>query len=59
MDSEKIVKKILNDTGVVLTPGKDFDKKFGSKTMRLAFSISNKIVSEGVNKLYDWFVKNY
>jgi aspartate/methionine/tyrosine aminotransferase len=59
IDSEVIVKKILNDTGVVLTPGKDFDKKFGSKTARLAFSISNKIVRAGVDKIYDWFSKNY
>ena len=59
IDSEVIVKKILNDTGVVLTPGKDFDKKFGSKTARLAFSISNKIVKSGVDKIYDWFSKNY
>ena len=31
IDSEKLVKKILNETGVVLTPGSDFDKKFGQK----------------------------
>ena len=29
------VKKILNDTGVVLTPGKVFDKKFGSKIIEV------------------------
>ena len=38
-DSEKLTKKILNEIGIALTPGTDFDKKFGHRTIRLAFFI--------------------
>ena len=37
LDSFKFVNKLMHDTGVVLTPGIDFDKKFGSRTVRLSF----------------------
>ena len=59
IDSEELAKKILNETGVALTPGTDFDKKFGLRTMRLAFSIDNQKVIEAVTKLKEWFKLNY
>ena len=59
INSEELAKKILNQIGVALTPGTDFDKKFGKRTMRLAFSIDNKTVIEAVTKLKKWFMKNY
>ncbi|MEE2695057.1 MAG: aminotransferase class I/II-fold pyridoxal phosphate-dependent enzyme [Pseudomonadota bacterium] len=31
LDSFQFVKKLMNDTGVVLTPGLDFDKRYGKK----------------------------
>ena len=49
-------KKILNEIGVALTPGTDFDKKFGHRTMRLAFSIDKQKVIEAVTKLKKWFM---
>ena len=49
----------MNDTGVVLTPGIDFDKKFGSRTVRLSFSSKQNLVLEAVQKIYSWFKKNY
>ncbi len=58
-NSEILVKRILKETGVVLTPGTDFDTKFGTRTLRLAFSISHERVVEGVNRMCDWFNKNY
>ena len=40
--------KLLSQTGVVLTPGDDFDKKYGSNFLRLAFS-GNKIkIKKGI-----------
>ena len=59
IDSFKFVNKLMVETGVVLTPGIDFDKKFGSKTVRLSFSSKPDIVIEAVQKIYSWFKKNY
>ncbi len=59
INSEELAKKILNEIGVALTPGTDFDKKFGSRTLRLAFSIDNQKVIEAVTKLQNWFKQNY
>ena len=58
-DSEKLTKKILNEIGIALTPGTDFDKKFGHRTMRLAFSSDKRKVIEAVKKLKKWFTQNY
>ena len=58
-DSEKLTKKILNETGVAVTPGTDFDKKFGHRTLRLAFSSDKRKVLEAVKKLKEWFTQNY
>ena len=59
LDSFKFVNKLMIDTGVVLTPGVDFDKKFGSRTVRLSFSSKQNLVLEAVQKIYSWFKKNY
>ncbi|MFL2678842.1 MAG: pyridoxal phosphate-dependent aminotransferase [Alphaproteobacteria bacterium] len=58
-DSSKLVSRILRETGVVLTPGTDFDKINGHKTMRLAFSCKKNIVEKATEKLTNWFLKNY
>ena len=59
LDSFKFVNKLMHDTGVVLTPGIDFDKKFGSRTVRLSFSSKQNLVLEAVQNIYSWFKKNY
>ena len=59
LDSFKFVNKLMIDTGVVLTPGIDFDKKFGSRTVRLSFSSKQTLVLEAVQKIHNWFKKNY
>lgn len=58
-DSQKLVKKVLNETGVALTSGIDFDKKNGKKTVRLSFSCDHKTLKEGMEKLSLWIKKNY
>ncbi len=58
-DSFDFVEKLLHETGVVLTPGFDFDKKFGKNTVRLSFSPEAKIVIEAVDKFSKWLKKNY
>ena len=48
--------KILEQTGVVLTPGNDFDKKYGLDFVRLAFSgKKEKKIVKGIKKLVKWF----
>ncbi len=59
IDSRKLTKTILHETGVVLTPGIDFDKINGSKSFRLAYSIDGKVAEEGTKKLIQWFLSNY
>lgn len=59
LNSFNFVDKLMHDTGVVLTPGKDFDKTFGDKTVRLSFSSKSEVVLEATEVMYDWFKKHY
>ncbi|MBD23343.1 MAG: 1-aminocyclopropane-1-carboxylate deaminase [Alphaproteobacteria bacterium] len=56
--SSDLSNKLLMQTGVVLTPGNDFDKKYGSDFLRLAFSGKKKNIINGIKKLVNWF-ENY
>ncbi len=58
-NSFELVNKLMDETGIVLTPGLDFDQKYGNRTVRLSFSSESKYVLEALNRLYDWFKKNY
>lgn len=58
-DSTQLVNKILTDSGVALTPGIDFDKKHGRKTLRLSFSSSFENIRKGMNLLKKWINENY
>ena len=59
MDSFEFVDKLMHDTGVVLTPGLDFDKRYGKKTVRLSFSSKSEMVLEALELMYNWLRKNY
>ena len=52
IDSSAFVKKLLNDTGVALTPGIDFDTRNGKKTIRISFSSDRKSLLRGLNLFY-------
>ncbi len=54
MNSVNFSNKLLTQTGVVLTPGIDFDKKYGSEYVRLAFSGKKKTIAKGIKKLVSW-----
>ena len=58
-NSQKLVKRVLNETGVALTSGIDFDKRNGKKTIRLSFSCDHKTLKDGMEKLSRWIKKNY
>ena len=59
IDSSAFVKKLLNDTGVALTPGIDFDTRNGKKTIRISFSSDRKSLIKGLNLFYKWYKTNY
>ena len=59
IDSSAFVKKLLNDTGVALTPGIDFDTRNGKKTIRISFSSDRKNLLTGLNLFYKWYKTNY
>ena len=59
IDSSVFVKKLLNDTGVALTPGIDFDTRNGKKTIRISFSSDQKSLLTGLNLFYKWYKTNY
>ena len=58
-ESQNLVKKILEETGVALTSGMDFDKKNGNKTIRLSFSRNHLIIKEAVKRLVKWINHSY
>ena len=59
IDSSVFVKKLLNVTGVALTPGIDFDTRNGKKTIRISFSSDQKSLLTGLNLFYKWYKTNY
>ncbi len=59
LDSSVLVEKILLETGVALTPGKDFDKINGKNAIRLSFSTDKQKVLKALKKLIKWFKRNY
>tara|TARA_B100000700_G_C14959470_1_gene815714 strand:- start:253 stop:1416 length:1164 start_codon:yes stop_codon:yes gene_type:complete len=56
-DSEHFCHKILEDTGVAITPGVDFDQGRGNAFVRLSFSGSTQIIREASDRLKDWMSK--
>tara|TARA_X000000950_G_scaffold274152_1_gene358812 strand:+ start:498 stop:1646 length:1149 start_codon:yes stop_codon:yes gene_type:complete len=58
-NSTYLVKKILEETSVALTPGNDFDKLNGKNYIRLSFSSETNILKEGMKKLRSWINSNY
>jgi len=59
IDSSNLVKKILSETGVALTPGIDFDTVNGNKTIRISFSSDQKSLLTGLKLFYKWYKANY
>jgi aspartate/methionine/tyrosine aminotransferase len=53
-DSLAFCKRMLNEAGVAATPGVDFDRDNGHRTMRLSFSGPETGIIEGVRRLKAW-----
>jgi aspartate/methionine/tyrosine aminotransferase len=55
-DSSDFCQRMLMEAGVAATPGLDFDRERGSRTMRLSFAGSEVDVVEAVSRLRNWLV---
>ena len=54
-DSLALCRQILEDTGVALAPGIDFDPVEGRHYIRLSFAVSTLLVEEALRRLTAWF----
>jgi aspartate/methionine/tyrosine aminotransferase len=53
-DSAAFCKRMLEEAGIAATPGLDFDRERGHRTMRLSFAGSHDDMREAVSRLADW-----
>lgn len=54
-DSMMLCRQILEETGVVLAPGIDFDPVQGHRYIRISFAVSSAETREAIRRLSDWF----
>jgi aspartate/methionine/tyrosine aminotransferase len=54
LDSVTWCARLLDEAGVALTPGTDFDGVNGRDWVRLSFAASPGVVAEAVNRIIDW-----
>tara|TARA_B100000427_G_C15513618_1_gene597248 strand:- start:705 stop:1853 length:1149 start_codon:yes stop_codon:yes gene_type:complete len=58
-DSLKFCKKILEEAGVAVTPGLDFDQKRGNLTIRFSYARSTKDIIKGSNRIVKFMKENF
>ena len=58
-DSLSFCKKMLDEVGVAITPGLDFDQKRGTSTIRFSYARSTKDIIEGTKRIKEFMNKNY
>jgi aspartate/methionine/tyrosine aminotransferase len=54
LDSVTWCERLLDEAGVALTPGTDFDPAGGRDWVRLSFAASVDVVSEAVDRIVRW-----
>ena len=54
-DSMELCRQLLQDTGVVLAPGIDFDPSDGHRYIRFSFAVSTAETQEAIRRLESWF----
>ncbi len=53
-DSQALAHRILEETGVALAPGRDFDPIDGPRHLRFSFAVSSPQVTEAITRLRGW-----
>ncbi|MBO0876343.1 MAG: aspartate aminotransferase, partial [Pseudonocardia sp.] len=56
--SEELVYQLLQDIGVALAPGIDFDPVDGHRFVRLSFAGSTDDITEALRRLKGWLAEN-
>ncbi len=56
-DSRAFCAEVLDEAGVAITPGLDFDKGRGSSTVRLSYAQSRVAIEEGVERLITFMAR--
>ena len=56
-DSQEFCRRMLADTGVAITPGRDFDPIHGDCWVRLSFAGSTEDIAEAASRLGEWLPK--
>lgn len=56
-DSPALARRILDEAGVAVTPGLDFDPLRGHRTLRLSYARETVHVAEGLDRLAAWAAK--
>lgn len=56
-DSVAFCRRMLDETGVVVAPGVDFDTAHGSRFLRFSFCMDERVVEEAVRRLEPWFAR--
>ena len=58
-DSLKFCKDVLNQVGVAITPGLDFDQKRGNSTIRFSYARSTEDILEGARRIKKFMKINF
>ena len=58
-DSLKFCKDVLNQVGVAITPGLDFDQKRGNSTIRFSYARSTEDIIEGARRIKKFMKINF
>ncbi len=53
-DSGKLARRILDEAGIAVTPGYDFDAARGGQYLRFSYSGSTADMAEAARRLKDW-----
>jgi aspartate/methionine/tyrosine aminotransferase len=53
-DSEEFCRRILNEAGVAVTPGVDFDPERGNRFLRFSFAESEQEIAAAAEALRKW-----
>ncbi|MDX2221806.1 MAG: aminotransferase class I/II-fold pyridoxal phosphate-dependent enzyme [Rhodospirillaceae bacterium] len=53
-DAVGFCRRVLNEAGVAITPGDDFDPFVGHRFARISFAVSEAQVAEALRRLSDW-----
>ena len=54
LDAISFCARLLEDTGIAITPGNDFDEARGDRFVRLSFAGSAQIIDQAIDRLGPW-----